>query len=143
MQPNASNVRNALILLKEEDPNLAHLLDPVINDRGSLSTLAEILTKTYEAGYNRPTLTSYEVTGHRTGIFPLDMLRRGECWPTTTDDTNLIEKLLTREDAVIARLPKTVTIRITTCGTEYAQMSVIDRWASFGWTARVLLEDVA
>lgn len=133
MQVNASNLRNALIVLKEEDPNLARLLDPIIDDRGTLRTFAEILQKVYDAGYNRPTLTTFTVTGSKHIEFPLDMLRKGDCWPTTTDDANLIQKLIERTDAYIMRLPKEVTISLTTCASEYATDNLRARWDSFGW----------
>ncbi|AXQ69895.1 hypothetical protein HOU03_gp373 [Caulobacter phage CcrSC] len=143
MEVNASNLRNALIVLKEEDPNLAHLLDPLIDDRVTLRQFADILKTVYETGYNRPSLSSFTVTGSKHIGFPMDMLRKGDCWPATTDDANLIEKLIERNDGYIARLPKNVTIRLTTCASEYAQDNAAARWASFGWTVATLEQDAA
>lgn len=143
MSINASNLRNALTVLVEEDAKLKDLLTPVIDDWDSLRTFAEILNKTYEAGYIRPpVLYAFEVTGSRHSEFPVDMLRKGECWPSSTDDAAKINALIERQDTVLERMPTTVTIRLT-CTTylsaaEHGQIA--QRWASFGWTVRELVE---
>ena len=69
----------------------------------------------------RVDLVGFTVTG--SGGFPMDMLRRDEAWPSTTDDA-LRAELAVR--TTFGRPP--VSIRLIGLGL------TPERWQSFGWT---------
>lgn len=87
-------------------------------------------------------IVTFEVEGGTQ--FPLDMLRYDCCWPASSDDVANIHGSLMREFRVPAtppEPPKHRKVKLITVGsnkTDAARRVTAGRWASFGWTARVL-----
>lgn len=86
--------------------------------------------------FTRPRTYSYAVSLSRFDVFPLDMLRFGECWPLTAADAATIEALIDRKDAVIEAMPGRVRVRLgtflpTARGMSVAFDRVVARWESF------------
>ena len=72
-------------------------------------------------------LTTFTVEGR--GTFPLDMLRRDQCWPVGPDDVARMG--LTRDDAGFNTNPRCV--RLTKFSRSRWPQSNTARWESFGW----------
>ena len=90
----------------------------------------------------RPRTSGYRVSCSRSAIFPLDMLRFSESWPLSTEAAGLIEALVTRDPAVIDRLPSRVTITLGTINNDLMTMhpTIVRRWESFGFKVEALTD---
>lgn len=78
----------------------------------------------------------YHVVLTRHDVFPMDMLRYAEAWPATADDAALIDILISRDDARLQLLPKTVSIRLGSLHRPDPDLdprftSIKQRWESF------------
>lgn len=72
---------------------------------------------------------TFVVEGSRAG-FPVDMLRYDSCWPATSADARMIEKLLDPEAR--EALPKRVQVQLQTDDRNF-NVPTDARWASFLW----------
>lgn len=78
----------------------------------------------------RASLFGFYVGAGRSAVFPLDMLRKAECWPATTADAVMIEKVIRRELIDSSLLIKVMT-HVDPCSVAFNQYA--KRWDSFGW----------
>lgn len=76
---------------------------------------------------------SFTVTG--TGLFPLDMLRYDQCWPRTSNDAELIERINSQYNQYSAATREVQEIELS--GANNHGEPTEDRWKSFGWKVRV------